>query len=372
MESLRATATVSPISPNSTVDVLKQIEDQGLALQSDIGQIVREYNSQVVPILGSLPLGNAETRWVLSNSINPRVNGLDGSQIFIDNEASLILENGYYFDSVNGRPLTIKEGIAVLQVSIDALNASLQTQIADAMPSGSGVSSAVQGRIGDAIFDLTATSSSSSLDGRISINTVNLLQVAKDVYGQSSYSLDNDGNPNLANSLLSAINALLAIHHGNITSDLGVDHIGVAAGASDYNTFMMCAESSTTATSLTPIGSTIFNPQLLNLDNHIYFDILFDYTAVGSAGNAEVELYDLGTPSTPASPRRITSITRAYTSGNQLIRSRVELDAVASPTADNEEINLTERVIEVRIGLDGTGDPLDSIRVAWAGMTIEA
>jgi hypothetical protein len=105
---------IGPISQSSQVDVLAQITDYFRGVSANLSQIATEYNKEVYPVLSTLPRGTGDTRWDLTDDVNPRVNGFDGANIFVDNNATAATNSGRFFDSVKVRPLTVKESLLSL------------------------------------------------------------------------------------------------------------------------------------------------------------------------------------------------------------------------------------------------------------------
>lgn len=132
MKRLRSSGTVSGIDPSGSIDVLQQITDMLRGVQSDVSQIIIDYNKEVFSTIGTLPQGKAETRWRLStDDINPRLNNLDGANVFVDTEASSVANGGrFWLSNANvNRPKTLKEALldlyTTLTNSIDQLRAEI-------------------------------------------------------------------------------------------------------------------------------------------------------------------------------------------------------------------------------------------------------
>jgi hypothetical protein len=121
MKRLRSSGSVSTLDRSGSVDVLKQITDNLMGIQGDVSQLITEYNTEVYSVISSLPQGTSDTRWnLLDNTINPRINNLDGSNIFVDTDASLVLDSGRFWDSSSNRnrPKTIKESLLSLYTDL--------------------------------------------------------------------------------------------------------------------------------------------------------------------------------------------------------------------------------------------------------------
>jgi hypothetical protein len=95
----------------------------------DLRNISRAWNEEFYPLAISLPQGSRETRWDLNETIDPWLNGLDGSQIFVENHATVTSDNGWYWSSIDSRPLTIKEGFTALWTRLGEIYTELWTAI---------------------------------------------------------------------------------------------------------------------------------------------------------------------------------------------------------------------------------------------------
>lgn len=194
-----------------------------------LASIQAEWNANLQPILDSLPQGRREID--VENVIatpNPRVNGLDGADIYMDLVASSTRDDGLFWDPTLERPRTIKEGVLevrrLLHLSISALEASITGSTDGAL------TDAQKARIGMNIFDATQASSDNSNEGRSINNQLNILQLAADVFGDvtvtgqaldgADYALNMDGLRSLANgsSIVERLIALEAAAPGTLDS----------------------------------------------------------------------------------------------------------------------------------------------------------
>lgn len=186
----------------------------------DLINITRQWNSIAYPIFSSLPQGELDTRWDLDSTLNPVVNGLDGTQVFMDNDAAEITDDGRFFNTTLQRPLTLKEVSNNIQVQIDEINEAVQ--LIEVL-GGEGLTEEQKGKIGLNIFNPFQASASDSIDGRSRRNEFNVTQIAKDFYGPA-FTLDGDGDPNLANNLRDMVDALLEMHTGDWDTDIALQH----------------------------------------------------------------------------------------------------------------------------------------------------
>ena len=186
----------------------------------DLINLSREWNSIAYPIFGSLPQGASDTRWDLDSTLNPVVNGLDGTQMFMDNNANSTLDDGRYYNSTNERPKTLKEIAEALQSNINEINEAVQLI---EILGGEGLTEEQKAKIGLNIFNPFQASASDSIDGRSKRNEFNVIQLAKDIYG-ATFALDGNGEPNLSNSMRDMLDALLELHDGDFDNDITLQH----------------------------------------------------------------------------------------------------------------------------------------------------
>ena len=187
-------------------------------LQVDLASLQTEWNSKLVKIIVGLPNGSDDT------GINAFVNGLDGNNCYVDTAASSTSTVLTYYDATNDRPYTVREALDALHTRITAVLADLQEMIAD---EAAALTDGEKAAIGWSIFDPAKVSSPTSLVGKCENNRLNVIQIAKDLYGSAYYTLDNDGQANLTYSVQAAVDALLQIHNGSWDSDVVVDHTGI-------------------------------------------------------------------------------------------------------------------------------------------------
>jgi hypothetical protein len=198
-----------------------QQNDLQAELVRDITEVRRQWNTFVVSTFQLLPDGSDDP---LIDAIN---NGIDGRTLYVDSEASLTSDNGQYFQSIRNRPHTVYEQFQDVYSTIDEQFETLESQIENT--GGTGITSAQQAAIGINIFDGSLTSSPSSIDGRSQSNTLNILQLSKDLYGSSYASFSGDGDPILSLSLRDMVGALLTLHSGTWDSDVTLAHSFTAA-----------------------------------------------------------------------------------------------------------------------------------------------
>jgi len=382
MRRLRISGTVTTFDKGSSVDIISQIEDSNLGLQSDISHVVTEWNAEIYPILSTLPQGRSETRWSLDDSINPRVNGFDGTQVFVDNSATSETDGGRYYRVDSSRPRTIKESLNNLYTYVSNTVDSLRGEVT--VVSSGGVSTDVQGRIGAGIFDPTLSSSSTSLHGVSSSNQLRVAQLAKDLYDDAYDSWTVDGSSLLSNySLRDMVDALLQLHEGSWNSDITLGH--EAADFEDTYSQISCVYGyDSSATSEVVAGTFVFDPTafdgalagysssvspFLKATLKTQFVCALGYIGAG-AGVCDVRLYDMGTPGSLGAGDLISSIDNSLLGSNVVDKVSVDL-AVGTPLSwSSNQILNSERVYEIRIILTGTPGAGDVGRIGWGGLVV--
>jgi len=173
--------------------------------------LANAWNSQLYPLISSLPGGSIfiplDER---TDEINPFINGFDGSQIFTDATATYVVDEGYYYQSDFGRPLTIKETFNKVNDTIFDLSNTLNGRISQ-VESNVALTYNQKQLIGIRIFAPSETSSPASLDGRCTLLELNEDQLALDIYGATT-ALRNDGVKTEFYSILAQLDSLQKIH----------------------------------------------------------------------------------------------------------------------------------------------------------------
>jgi hypothetical protein len=361
-----------------------------LGIQSDVGQVVREYNAEVWAVLSTLPQGSADTRFDMADdSISPRINNLDGANIFLDTNATRITNGGRYFRADLVRPKTVKETVSDLYSLISNSVDSIRTEVADTSSTSSGISSVAKARIGNAIFD-AGTSASDSLDGKTSANQARLLQLARDVYDESSgWSWTGDGSALLNNySVRDMVSSLLTLHQGSWDTDISLTHSALGVD-NDYSRFTIGVNFSTTSASETVAGTINFDPTeydgaltgyvtdfspFSQAILHLQFQCAIGLIGTGTSP-ATVRLYDMGTPGSLGAGDLIATLDSSSFTNNTTDRTQVSLavaDVGASLTWTTNEILNSERMYEVRVLVGPSGTPVagDTAYLGWAGFVV--
>lgn len=188
-------------------------------IASDLAAITSEWNNKLHPLLASIPDGTDDV------NVDAFLNGLDGKQLYTDQNATDTSDNGELWSTAYSRPLTIKETIDSMKDEIESNYNDLATLVSDT----AGILTHDQKRaIGLEIFDEDYTFTGISLLTRSQTNEYNVSQIAKDLYGTSSV-LDGDGISHFGvggagASVNDALTAILAMHGGTWSTDVSLVH----------------------------------------------------------------------------------------------------------------------------------------------------
>lgn len=186
--------------------------------------IADRLNNSVVPLHALLPDGTDDSE------VNAFKDGLDGRTLYVDASLTSLATDQTYYNSSKVRPFTLKEALDNLYSYVDTQDEAVQEATAALV---SPLTTGQKAAIGMNIFDATKVSSSTSLDGKSENNRLNIIQIAQDLYDTTSYSLDNDGSPNLTLSVRDMVSALLGAHGGTWDADISLVHSGITANQVD-------------------------------------------------------------------------------------------------------------------------------------------
>jgi len=201
--------------PRSSEDITDTFDE----LISDLTQISKQWNNGLMALLDSVPIGEEDS------SVDAIANGLDARTLWVDSDVTSTSDPLTYYHSALSRPKTVKEALDDLYTYVDDTADTILAGIEGSSSSGA-LTADQKSAIGIHIFDVTQTSTASSLDGKSERSRLNLVQVAQDVYG-GSYSLDDDGGANLTYSVKDMVHALLLAHGGVWNSDISLIHSGI-------------------------------------------------------------------------------------------------------------------------------------------------
>lgn len=193
--------------PTSSIDYNSSMEE----IKNSLAQISEVWNSQLYPLLDSLPTGiysiNRDDR---TEDPNPFKNGFDGSQIYTDLTSTNTTDDGRFFDESKARPLTLKETFNKIQNQLNENIQDLEVKIAK-VDKQSGITPRQKQAIGSRIFDPGTDSSPTSLDGKADALERAMDQVAKDISGRSDY-IQGNGAQSIPYALIDQLKAIQASH----------------------------------------------------------------------------------------------------------------------------------------------------------------
>lgn len=204
-------------------------------LAVDLANFGARWNTEAYPILNTLPRGSSETRWVGATGVpDPFVYGMDGDNIFVDNDASTTLDDGLFWTTTYSRPKTIREAIRDEDDRITEIYNELTEDIAGV---SNGLTADQWSRLGAWVKDGTA-SLATSVAYKARTGWDNLSTLTEDVFnsGSSLGTLQTSGF-----TLQEMVGDLLTLHGGTWNTDTssishgtitGVLQTGVAASAS--------------------------------------------------------------------------------------------------------------------------------------------
>ena len=186
------------------------------------------------PILNSLPAGANDNRWTsdtgkaLPDKINCFKYGVQGTTLFVFNDADNSKADGRYWHSTDNRPKTIAEALEDIHSDISDISDSLNIDVVvDLDP--------IWAAVGEDYRSNTKVSSFGSLDTRVSTSESYLNQLNSDIYEPSSYSYSL-GTP-LKYSIANMLDELLQLHNaGGWGSDPStITHSGVSVASHTHS-----------------------------------------------------------------------------------------------------------------------------------------
>jgi hypothetical protein len=161
---------------------IKKLASIHIETLSDIGKLFSQWNSIIQPVLDSLPAGGADRRWSLREEIDAHTYGIDGSTLFVSNDASSSVADGRYWHTSESRPITIAEALENNTGRISSLESTVA-----GLGTGSGSGTYDDTDLWDAVgwgYNPTGgTSASSSLDGRVGTTESRITHLGNDLWG---------------------------------------------------------------------------------------------------------------------------------------------------------------------------------------------
>lgn len=176
--SVSLTSRPLPARGSWDVDQLGAIHAETL---SDVVRLFSQWNTIVQPILKSFPAGGSDSRWGgLRDEIDALSYGIDGTTLFVFQDASPDNFDGRYWYSTDNRPFTIAEIIEDHEGRVAALEAASTSTPGSSLFDDTDLWTAVGygKKPGSSI-----SSSSGSLHGAQIVIQNDLDKLAKDVYG---------------------------------------------------------------------------------------------------------------------------------------------------------------------------------------------
>lgn len=200
--------------PRSSSDFTDTIDE----LIRDLTELSTQWNNGLVKLMESLPDGSEDS------SVDAFVDGIDGRTLYVDSSLTSTSSVLTYWHTTKERPNTLKEAFDNLYTYISVQLGGIQADLAE---TSLGLSDDIKERIGWNVFDNLLTSSATSLDGKSEVNRLNIIQLAKDMYG-TGYGLGGDGQADLTYSVSQMVDALLEAHGGNWSNDITLIHSGIS------------------------------------------------------------------------------------------------------------------------------------------------
>jgi hypothetical protein len=196
-----ARGSISSTELNASLDSMK----------SNLNHQWRLWQNNIRPVLDSLPAGARDTRWRVGKGLPPKIDaltyGLQGTTLFVFNDANAIRASGRYWDTDTERPITIAEAFENLWYAID----NLEITSTSSTPSSVDLDP-LWNAIGYHYQDPSLTSSSESLDSRVGVTEDWLEQLKKDLYGNHEGYLPWTFGVPLSYSVAMNIDYLLKAH----------------------------------------------------------------------------------------------------------------------------------------------------------------
>ena len=155
------------------------------SISTNINHLWRLWRSNIRPILDSLPSGKRDERWRTGRGLPEKIDalryGIQGSTLFVFNDANSTKASGKYWHSTDERPITIAEAIEDLWDAINDLDITTTTT-----PTSVDLSP-LWYAIGNRYEDASMSSAAGSLDYRTTIMEDWWTQLRQDLYEPSTY-----------------------------------------------------------------------------------------------------------------------------------------------------------------------------------------
>ena len=230
------------------------------SISTNMNHMWRLWNNNIRPILDSLPAGSRDTRWRPGQGLPSKIDalnyGLQGTTLFVFNDADSIKASSRYWHTTDERPITIAEALeniwyAIENITVEENSSSITAIELDPLWES----------IGQRYKDSSLTSIGTSLDYRVGAVASNVSQLTYDLYGANDgYTTFTFGVP-LTHSVAENIDYLLKLHNVSGGWQNGdpalVSHVGVGGGSSTlaYTSVLPMPSSSLTQARIAPYTS---------------------------------------------------------------------------------------------------------------------
>lgn len=188
---------------------------------TDFAGLSKQWNQLLVPLFSTVPDGRADS------AVNAYVNGLDSRTIYANSAATNLIDATHFYNFNKNRPYTIYEVLTNIFSDIAAGTGGTGGGNTTIINQSGGLTEAQKERIGINVFDNSLTSSLTSIDGKADTAHLDLIQLAKDLYGNPGWTLNGNGIAILANSNKVMVDALLELHNGNWDNDVTLSHANI-------------------------------------------------------------------------------------------------------------------------------------------------
>jgi hypothetical protein len=216
-------------TPDKGILKANEIKSSVDSANASISQVWRIWTSTIKPMLDSLPAGARDNRWRdgrgLPQKIDALTYGIQGSTLFVFNDAVDTVADGRYWHTTDLRPKTIAEAIEDIWVELSSFATGTTTVTSyDLEPLWTA--------IGHHYKDSALTSIASSLDARTGVLETNVSQLSSDLFGNPTFSF-GWGTP-LTYSVALNLDYILKLHGiatGWQTDPSSANHSAVVPGA---------------------------------------------------------------------------------------------------------------------------------------------
>ena len=205
------------------------------AFATSVGQnfqaIRSNFRTYTRPILNSLPAGSKDKRWssgpgkALPAKIDCFTYGVQGSTLFVFNDATSTKADGRYWDSTEYRPKTIAESFEDVYETLSEISTAISTDATiDLDP--------LWAAIGESYRSSSKVTSAGSLDTRVGTIETYFNRLNTDIYEPTTYPY-SIGGTSLPYSVAKMVDELLQLHNGSGwgSDPTVINHTGVPAAA---------------------------------------------------------------------------------------------------------------------------------------------